>query len=269
MAPRLSNTLVATLNFFSLLLGIVLIILSTYFHAHRHTSCQRSLDTPLLIMGFSLLVVSLLGFIGSCCRENLVLDLYMFFLCLLIAGLVVFTIFVLVVTNKSAGRAVSGLGFEGAYRVGDSTHWLQKHFVDGKRWEEFRRCMAEAQICKSVSYDVDFFKKRLSPIQSGCCKPPTYCGFKAENATLWRVPKAGPAVPDSDCRTWSNRQDELCYKCKSCKAGVLANIRLEWRLLGICNAGLIVFVMIIFSIALCARENNVHDLKDGRCRSHF
>ncbi|CAI8610179.1 unnamed protein product [Vicia faba] len=84
--------------------------------------------------------------------------------------------------------------------------------------------------------------KHLSTTQAGCCKPPEYCGFTMKNATFWEVPKSGLAANNSDCATWNNRQDKLCYECNACKGGVLANIRNQWRHLTVFNAIVLVLV---------------------------
>lgn len=95
-------------------------------------------------------------------------------------------------------------------------------------------------------------------IQSGCCKPPAYCGLEFHNATYWTTPKRGPAVADPDCKTWSNGQEKLCFDCYSCKKAVLDNIRREWRLLALINIGIIVFVILVYSVGCCALRNNRH-----------
>ncbi|XP_040971311.1 tetraspanin-2 [Gossypium hirsutum] len=58
---------------------------------------------------------------------------------------------------------------------------------------------------------------------SGCCKPPTICGYTFVNPTLWTNP-VNPAG-DLDCNQWSNDQTQLCYNCNSCKAGLLGNFK--------------------------------------------
>ncbi|KAA8542330.1 hypothetical protein F0562_023534 [Nyssa sinensis] len=182
---------------------------------------------------------------------------------LLIAGLLCFTVFTVIVTNKGVGEAISGRGYK-EYRLGDYSHWLQNYVINEKHWEKIKSCLIDAQVCKSLGEArhesaADFYKSSLSPTESGCCKPPTSCGFEYQNATFWTVPKSGPAVPDGDCKTWSNNQTVLCFDCQSCKAGVLANIKKEWRQLAIINAGILVFIIVVYSIGCCALRNNRSD----------
>uniref|UniRef100_A0A804NX52 Tetraspanin-2 n=1 Tax=Zea mays TaxID=4577 RepID=A0A804NX52_MAIZE len=59
---------------------------------------------------------------------------------------------------------------------------------------------------------------------SGCCKPPTVCGYAYASPTAWTSPAA-----DADCVAWSNDPDLLCYACASCKAGVLGGLHEQWR----------------------------------------
>ncbi|CAF2050157.1 unnamed protein product, partial [Brassica napus] len=63
-------------------------------------------------------------------------------------------------------------------------------------------------------------------VQSGCCKPPTACGYNFVNPTLWQNPTNMAA--DADCYLWNNDQSQLCYNCNSCKAGLLGNLRKDW-----------------------------------------
>ncbi|PIN10792.1 hypothetical protein CDL12_16613 [Handroanthus impetiginosus] len=93
-------------------------------------------------------------------------------------------------------------------------------------------------------------------MQSGCCKPPSYCGLQFQNATTWTMPEKGPASPDPDCKTWSNDPARLCLDCGSCKNAVLENIKSEWRMVAIINSCILVLVAIIYSIGCCALRNN-------------
>ncbi|KAK3040217.1 hypothetical protein RJ639_028929 [Escallonia herrerae] len=256
---RASNLFIATLNVITLALSFAAIGYSLWYSTHDGASlCQTTLQKPLLIAGSSLLVVSLMGLLGSCCRVNWLLTIYLVVMFLLILGMIGLTIFTFIVTNKGAGRAISGKGFR-EYRLGDYSGWLQKHVVNGKNWEKIRSCLVDVHVCAGLARyqkSEDFYKLRLSSLQSGCCKPPSYCGFRYVNATFWTVPKSGPAEPDSDCTTWSNNQRQRCYDCKSCKAGVLDYIKSQWRKPAIINICVLFIIIIIYSMGCCARQNN-------------
>ncbi|XP_030521866.1 tetraspanin-8-like [Rhodamnia argentea] len=269
---RISNTIVTILNVLSAVLALVAVGTSARLMVHSSTECQKSLQGPLLISGVVLLVISLIGLIGSCGRNNFFLYTYLTLLFLSILALIAFTVFAFLVTNESAGKAVSGQGFK-EYRLGDYSHWMQDHLVNGEKWNEIRSCLVDSNLCGRLGEDVhqteaDFYKQKLSAIQSGCCKPPSYCGFEFKNATYWTVPKSGPAAPDTDCLAWSNHQETLCYDCKSCKGGFLANGKKEWRNLLICNVLLVVIYMVVYSIGCCASRNNREDRKYAKYKGY-
>lgn len=96
-------------------------------------------------------------------------------------------------------------------------------------------------------------------LQSGCCKPPRGCGFKMINATFWEVPKGGMKNDDGDCNIWKNQEEKLCYDCNSCKGGVLANIRYQWKRLAILNVCALLLVTLIYAMGCCAVGNNRSD----------
>ncbi|KAF2298882.1 hypothetical protein P3X46_017176 [Hevea brasiliensis] len=269
---RVSNTLVTLLNIIFLLVGLAVIAGGVYLHVHgSSTDCQKFLKNSLVILGAFLFLVSFLRLTGSCCRSNFWLWLYLILLFLMIVGLVVFTIFAFVVTNESAGKALSGRGFKD-HRLGDYSHWLQNHFVKGKKWDVLKSCLIEAKVCKAFTDDNkqnDFLEQKFSPTQGGCCKPPTECGFHYRNGTTWKVATSGPAVDDSDCKAWSADPKQLCYNCNSCKAGVLATIRKQWRTLAIFLICVLIFTLVVFSTACCAKKNNSLDKRYNWRRNYI
>lgn len=166
---RISNVIVTILNIISAILALVAIGSSAKLMAQPSTECQKSLQSPLLITGVVLLVISLIGLIGSCGRSNFFLYTYLTLLFLAIIALIAFTVFAFLVTNESAGKALSGRGFK-EYRLGDYSHWMQDHLVSGDKWNEIRSCLAESNVCSRLGGDVhqteaDFYKQKLSPLQ--------------------------------------------------------------------------------------------------------
>lgn len=143
MACLISFVFIA-LNCLSLLSGFIAISCAAYVQFNGSTICQKALEAPLLVTGLILLLVSLLGLIGSCCRANGVLFLYLFFMFFLIIGLLVFTIFILAVTNKAVGKRIS------ANPLQDYSQWLQKH-ARGRKWQQIKGCLIDAKVCNDLN----------------------------------------------------------------------------------------------------------------------
>ncbi|KAJ6759696.1 TETRASPANIN-8 [Salix purpurea] len=167
---RISNGVFTVINSLILILGLVSIGASAYLMTHHSSSlCQKALQLPLFILGVSLFVVSLLGLIGSCCEKTFWIKIYSCLNFLLIVGIICFTIFTFVVTNKGAGKVLSKIGYR-EYRLGDYSNWLKNHFVNQKNWDQIRSCLIDAHVCHDIHSGVnqqvaDFYKAKLSPVQ--------------------------------------------------------------------------------------------------------
>ncbi|KAK2663536.1 hypothetical protein Ddye_002110 [Dipteronia dyeriana] len=256
---RVSNFLVGFLNLLSLILGLAAIAMSLYFFlSSGDTKCQKFLETPLLVIGMFLTVVSLMGFVGSCCRVNFLLVIYLIVVFFMILGILAFTVFLFMVTNARVAQAFDKT------KTMDYSNWLQNHFVNGNKWNDIRNCLKDSHLCSRIGSHgsvAEFYKKNFTPIQDSCCNPPKECGFEYKNATFWTAPKKGPAVADSDCKTWSNEQQTLCYDCNSCKRGFLSNVKKEWRNLMIFNLCVLLLMICTYTFGCCAKRNNRRDNK--------
>lgn len=252
----LSDSLVGILNFITFILSIPIIAAGIWLARQHSTDCYRFLQWPVIILGVFILLVSLAGFVGSCCRVTCLLWLYLVAMFLLIVLLFVFTIFAFVVTNKTAGEVVGNKGFK-EYRLGDYSTWLQRQVNKASNWEKIQSCLAESKVCDEMRTEyptlTELNAANLSPIQSGCCKPPTGCNCTFFNATF-STPCLNDAY-DTDCTTYQNTSSQLCFNCNSCRAGVLQNINKDWRKVALVNIVMLVFLIVVYSVGCCAFRN--------------
>lgn len=259
---RISNNLVGILNFITFLLSIPILAGGVWLSRQGTSECERFLDRPLIALGVFLMIVSLAGLIGACCRVSWLLWVYLLVMFLLILLLFCFTIFAFVVTNKGAGEKVSGKGYK-EYRLGDYSDWLRKRVESEKNWRKIRSCLVDSKVCKSLIDDNgvtprdEFYNRHLSSIQSGCCKPSTDCNFTYVTPTNWT--KTATTSTNPDCNAWENDQNILCYNCQSCKAGLLDNIKSDWKKVAVLNVIFLIFLIIVYSIGCCAFRNNRQD----------
>ncbi|KAJ8531997.1 hypothetical protein K7X08_011920 [Anisodus acutangulus] len=63
------------------------------------------------------------------------------------------------------------------YRLAGFPSWLRSHITDADSWGKIRACLADSDICPKLNNEF-ITADHLSPIKSGCCKPPTICGYQ-------------------------------------------------------------------------------------------
>ncbi|KAI4380741.1 hypothetical protein MLD38_006899 [Melastoma candidum] len=105
----------------------------------------------------------------------------------------------------------------------------------------------------SIHFSCNNIERPFLWVQSGCCKPPTACGFTYSSPTVWINP-ANPAA-DTDCYLWGNDPAQLCYNCNACKAGLLGDLRSEWRKANVILIVVVVVLIWVYIIACCALRN--------------
>ncbi|AET03269.2 putative tetraspanin/Peripherin [Medicago truncatula] len=226
----LSNNVIGIINFIAVLLSIPIIGAGIWLSTLQAESCVKILQWPVIILGILILIVGMVGFIGAFWRIPMLLIFYLIAMIVLIVLLGSLVIFVYSVTLRGHGNIEPNRSYL-EYRVDDFSFWLRRRVRSSHKWDGIKSCLSSSNMCAELnqSYRIaqDFFNAHLSPLQSGCCKPPTKCGYTFVNPTYWISPIN--TNEDMDCMKWSNEQTQLCYNCDSCKAGLLATIRIEWR----------------------------------------
>ncbi|PKA66935.1 Tetraspanin-3 [Apostasia shenzhenica] len=269
---RGTNNLIGAVNFITFVASIPILAGGIWLSSQaNNTECLRFLQWPILIIGAAIFVVSLMGFAGACYRQTWLLQIYLFVMFLLIAALLGFIVFAFAVTDRGQGQVVVDRAFL-EYQLTDYSGWLKDRVGDADYWAKISSCLRDAGVCSGMGRTVRdpatgtlvpesadmFYQRQLSPVEtlkSGCCKPPTSCGYTYVNETLWN-PSAAVVVNDPDCSRWSNDQQQLCYQCDSCKAGLLATLRHSWRKVSVINVVILIILVIVYVVGCVAIRNN-------------
>ncbi|XP_074565843.1 tetraspanin-3-like [Curcuma longa] len=266
---RSSNALIGAINFVTFLVSIPILGGGIWLSVRaNNTDCLRFLQWPIIIIGVAIMVISLIGFAGACYRLTWLLRVYLFVMLFVILALLCFIVFAYAVTDRGHGQVVMDRAYL-EYQLSDYSGWLKDRVSDPGYWVRIRVCIRDSRVCPKLARYVrnsitglpqpepaeQFYRRQLSPIESGCCKPPTSCGFTYVNETDW-VGQPSPTANDIDCNRWNNpNQQWLCYQCDSCKAGVLASIRHSWRKASVINIVVLVILVIVYVIACAAFRN--------------
>ncbi|KAJ6426778.1 hypothetical protein OIU84_022380 [Salix udensis] len=142
-------------------------------------------------------------------------------------------------------------------RLQDFSGWLQGHVVNENKWVRIKKCLIKTRVCQEYAQKLsalpsDVLLEMLIPAESGCCMPPSNCGYRFKNATFWDAPKSGLDSKGDECLSWKNGQENLCYNCETCKAGYLQEVRNVWKALNIFNTCFIIYLTLILAFGfLC------------------
>lgn len=243
---RLSNTVIGYLNLLTLVASVPIIGAGLWLAHGSAATCESALQVPLLAIGFIVLLVSLAGFIGASYHVTWALWLYLVAMLLLVVALLGMTVFGLAVTAGGGGTQVPGRPYR-EFRITDYSAWLRKRVEVERYWRPALACVVGSRACPKIANwtPLDYLQHNLTPIQSGCCKPPTSCTYGMATA----------AAQDADCYRWSNAAGILCYGCESCKAAVLEQVRRDWHDITILNVVLLLVLIAIYACGCCAFRN--------------
>ncbi|KAJ0967108.1 hypothetical protein J5N97_024025 [Dioscorea zingiberensis] len=256
MGTGTSTFVIRWINFLTMILAIAVICFGVWMSTH-HDACRRTLTLPVLGLGAVILLVSLIGFLGALKNVPLLLWMYLIFLCIILVAILVFTVLAFIITNSGSGHAVTGLRYK-EYHLQDYSSWFLKRLNNTRNWRRLKSCLAKLEDCnnlpKRYKTPKEYKLAELTPIEAGCCRPPSECGYPAINASFYDL-SYHPVSSNKDCRIYKNSQSIKCYNCDSCKAGVAQYMKIEWRVVAIFNLILFVILTTVYFVACCARRN--------------
>ncbi|XP_064976706.1 tetraspanin-10-like isoform X2 [Musa acuminata AAA Group] len=271
MSTGTSTFVIRWINFFSMILAIAVICFGIWMSIH-HDECRKSLTLPVMGLGALILLVSLIGFLGAWKNVAVLLWVYLVMLCLILIAIMVFTVLAnilyqqndtlgkiiwFIITNSGSGHAVAGLRYK-EYHLQDYSSWFFKQLNNTKTWRHLKSCLVKSEDCNSLPKKYKTLKEyklaQLSPIEAGCCRPPSECGYPAVNASYYDL-TYHPVSTNKDCKLYKNSRSIKCYDCDSCKAGVAQYMKTEWRVVAIFNLILFVVLSIVYFVGCCARRN--------------
>uniref|UniRef100_A0A0E0J8L5 Tetraspanin n=1 Tax=Oryza nivara TaxID=4536 RepID=A0A0E0J8L5_ORYNI len=254
MTPeRRAEYLVGMAGVLTLVTSIVLLLSgSTYGYSPKVCTGRGVFFGPTIALGLLLMAAFILGTCGQRYGDVCLFGCYLLGLLIAFPLLLAFIIFGYV--------AVGGIDLGGVsvreYNLEEYSGWLRGRVADPHYWETTSACLRDGDVCSGMTRlvrdpDTGIFVPELSPyerwlkehgikkgvhvmspIESGCCKPPSSCGFTYVNGTTWIPTPAAAGAPAAatnvDCSRWSNNQQTLCFQCDSCKAGFLDDIKKAW-----------------------------------------
>ncbi|GJY66281.1 tetraspanin-3-like protein [Tanacetum coccineum] len=170
---RTSNHLIGMLNFLTFLLSIPILGGGIWLSTRVNNSdCLTFLQYPLIVIGVSIMVVSLAGFAGACYRNTFLMYLYLWAMFLIICVLIGFVIFAYVVTDKGSGRDVLNRGYKDYY-LPDYSGWLKDRVSSDSYWRKISSCVRDSGVCRKTGRVVnglpeaadDYYRRKLNPIE--------------------------------------------------------------------------------------------------------
>lgn len=244
------------MNLMTLLLSIPILVMAAWLYNAKGSECYTFLQKPVIFVGIAIFVLSLVGCIGAIKSWSWLLWIYLFLMAILIMLLAAFTLFAFIVTAPGGGTTIGAYKYK-EYNLGDYSVWLQDQINSTSGWRTLRSCMVDDQFCDHLSKDfltvAEIQNASLTPLESGCCRPPVGCGFPQTNITTFTIPVSTFTIPD--CGRWSNNASVMCYNCDSCKGGVAQYVREEWQVVSFVMLAVVLLLSFLYCVGCCARYN--------------
>ncbi|XP_057775787.1 tetraspanin-10-like [Salvia miltiorrhiza] len=251
-----STFVIRWINFLTMLVAVGIVGFGVWMSSH-HDSCRKSLTLPVIGLGAVIFVVSIVGFLGALKNNSILLWIYLILLCIILVAILLFTVLAFIITNNGSGHNVEGLRYK-EYQLQDYSSWFLKQLNNSHNWAQLKSCLVKSDDCNNLSKKYKTPKQyksaKLSPIEAGCCRPPSECGYPAVNASFYDL-SFHPISSNKDCQLYKNSKAIKCYNCDSCKAGVAQYMKIEWRVVAIFNVILFVVLSTIYFVGCCARRH--------------
>ena len=170
------NTIVAGMNFITVLLSILLLLggIRLGHIANTSSQCDTFLQKPSIVFAVVLFAISLAAVFGGFCRLNWLLGLYLVGTLLLVVGLL---------CSVTLAYAVATTGDGG---------WLQKRVENTDNWNRMKSCLSNAKLCRLFDREnrrpsAQILARNLSPMfkvmdVSVECRPTRETQFKQLNS---------------------------------------------------------------------------------------
>ncbi|XP_019055203.1 PREDICTED: tetraspanin-10-like isoform X2 [Nelumbo nucifera] len=218
MGSGTSTFVIRWINFLTMLIAVAVICFGVWMNTHQD-GCRKSLAFPVLGLGGLILLISLIGFMGALKNISILLWIYLVMLCLILVGILVFTVLAFIVTNNGSGHSKAGIRYK-EYQLQDYSSWFLKELNNTRNWEQLKTCLVKSEDCNNLSKKYKTLKQykmaKLTPIEAGCCRPPSECGYPAVNASYYDL-SFHPVSSNNDCKLYKNSRAIRCYSCDSCK----------------------------------------------------
>ncbi|XP_020527486.1 tetraspanin-10 isoform X4 [Amborella trichopoda] len=175
MGSRTSTFVIRWVNLLTMLLAFGVICYGIWMSTH-HDECHKYLTLPVMGLGAAILIISLIGFLGALKDLPILLWIYLLILCLILVGILVVTALLFIVTSNGSGHYVSGQRYK-EFKLQDYSSWYQKQLNNSQNWRRLKSCLVKSEDCKTLPKLYKTLKEyknaELSPIEAGCCRPPS------------------------------------------------------------------------------------------------
>lgn len=242
-----SAALVKGINVLAVLLALALISLGIWL-ATRPGDCEKYATVPVFLIGAFFLLVAVLGLFGAWFALVPILYTYLVLTFVVLVGFLILSIFLFAVTSKGGGYSVSGQTFK-EYNLSSYSSYMQDRLNKESNWNHIKAVIGASDNCAKFDQisPVDYPYSDLNSVQSGCCRPPSECGYAMTGPGTFTTTSV-PLSSDPDCTRYSNDDSIKCYDCDSCKGGVAEDIRKSGRVAGIIT--LVIFVILVAVLVL-------------------